>query len=82
MSTMMKFQNIPNPTHHWAVLVGDYIHELNADSSMNVVYQNYRYDAGELWFSKEIGTTRFNDEALRVAGSFDSLGYLEILLTL
>lgn len=69
LSMVTQLANTPNPTHHWAVLVGDYIHELNADTSFDVVYQNYRFDAGELWFSKEIGTTRFNDEALRLAGS-------------
>ncbi|KLO13382.1 hypothetical protein SCHPADRAFT_928563 [Schizopora paradoxa] len=63
-----KYKDVPNPTHHWAVLVGDYIHELNADTSLDVVYQNYRYNTGELWYSKEIGTTRFSDEALRIAG--------------
>lgn len=59
----------PNPTHHWAVHVGEFVHELNADSKLRVVYQNLRVSGGTfLWKTRVIGTTRFNDEAIRLAG--------------
>lgn len=28
----------PDPTQHWAVLVGDYVHELWMDESLDVIY--------------------------------------------
>ncbi|KUJ20773.1 uncharacterized protein LY89DRAFT_682454 [Mollisia scopiformis] len=58
----------PDPTQHWAVLVGDYVHELWMDEHLDVIYINERVDSGEEWRTFEVGKTRFSDEALRQAG--------------
>jgi len=58
----------PDPTHHWAVLVGDYYHELNADSSLDVVYQNGKPEAAQQWRLYDVGMTCFNDAAIKEAG--------------
>lgn len=60
----------PDPTQHWAVLVGDYVHELWMDEQLNVIYINERVDDGEEWRLFEVGKTRFSDEALREAGTY------------
>ncbi|KAH8807356.1 hypothetical protein F5884DRAFT_789057 [Xylogone sp. PMI_703] len=57
----------PDPTQHWAVLVGDYVHELWMDESLDVIYINEKLDRSE-WRTFEVGKTRFTDEALRQAG--------------
>jgi hypothetical protein len=35
--------SFPNPTYHWAVVVGDFEHELNCEPSMEIVYQNRHF---------------------------------------
>ena len=57
----------PDPTQHWAVLVGGYIHELWMDEHLDVIYINERLDRAQ-WHTFEVGKTRFTDEALRQAG--------------
>lgn len=57
----------PDPTQHWAVLVGDYSHELWMDEKLDVIYINGKINREE-WHTFEVGKTRFNDEALRQAG--------------
>ncbi|ATY60058.1 hypothetical protein A9K55_005517 [Cordyceps militaris] len=57
----------PDPTQHWAVLVGDYVHQLWMDERFHVIYINGRIDRAE-WQTFSVGQTRFNDDALRRAG--------------
>lgn len=57
----------PDPTQHWAVLVGDYCHELWMDEHLNVIYINESLKREE-WRTFEVGQTRFSDEALRQTG--------------
>ncbi|KAK3935278.1 hypothetical protein QBC46DRAFT_397831 [Diplogelasinospora grovesii] len=57
----------PDPTQHWAVLVGEYCHELWMDEHLHVIYINEKINREE-WHTFEVGKTRFNDEALRQAG--------------
>ncbi|KAK4133903.1 hypothetical protein BT67DRAFT_381537 [Trichocladium antarcticum] len=57
----------PDPSQHWAVLVGDYCHELWMDEQLDVIYVNGRV-GDETWRRFPVGETRFNDEALRRAG--------------
>jgi hypothetical protein len=57
----------PDPSQHWAILVGDYCHELWMDERLDIIYVNGRVD-GEEWRTFRVGETRFNDEALRQAG--------------
>lgn len=56
----------PDPTQHWAVLVGDYGHQLWMDENLDVIYNNEKLNREE-WHTFEVGQTRFNDEALRQA---------------
>ena len=58
----------PNPLHHWCITVGDYLHQLQAtslDAGWNY-YTNERINrlTGG-WTFFPIGTTTFNDEAIR-----------------
>jgi hypothetical protein len=62
----------PDPTQHWAVLVGDYVHELWMDEQLDIIYINEKLDRSE-WHTFEVGKTRFTDEALRQAGQYDLL---------
>ncbi|ERS97491.1 hypothetical protein HMPREF1624_05659 [Sporothrix schenckii ATCC 58251] len=62
-----KVHHYPDPTQHWAVLVGDYCHELWMDEHLDVIYINETVVAGD-WHTFEVGKTHFNDEALRQAG--------------
>ncbi|KAF7299769.1 hypothetical protein HMN09_00982800 [Mycena chlorophos] len=57
----------PDPTQHWAVLVGDYCHELWMDEHFDVIYINEKLDRSQ-WHTYPIGHTRFSDNALRQAG--------------
>lgn len=61
-----KIRSYPDPTQHWAVLVGDYCHQLWMDEKLDVIYVNERVDRAE-WHTFAVGRTRFNDEALRQA---------------
>ncbi|KAI1812994.1 hypothetical protein GGS20DRAFT_555387 [Poronia punctata] len=62
-----KINNYPDPTQHWAVLVGEYCHQLWMDENLDVIYINGKKSDSE-WTTYEIGKTRLNDEALRQAG--------------
>ncbi|KAI0974319.1 hypothetical protein F4678DRAFT_422227 [Xylaria arbuscula] len=62
-----KINNYPDPTQHWAILVGEYCHQLWMDESLDIIYINGE-QAGTEWTLYEIGKTRLNDEALRQAG--------------
>jgi len=62
-----KIHKYPDPTQHWAVLVGDYVHQLWMDEHLDVIYINEKIVRDE-WHTFEVGSTRFNDEALRQAG--------------
>ncbi|KAG5943169.1 hypothetical protein E4U53_007076 [Claviceps sorghi] len=57
----------PDPTQHWAVLVGDYAHQLWMDENFDVIYTNERIKREE-WRTFKVGETRFNDDATRRAG--------------
>lgn len=57
----------PDPSQHWAVLVGDYCHELWMDEHLDVIYINEVIKRDE-WHTYVVGKTRFTDEALRQAG--------------
>ncbi|GLA43369.1 hypothetical protein AnigIFM63309_001102 [Aspergillus niger] len=59
--------NAPDPTQHWGVLVGDYVHQLGLDKGYNY-YTNERYGNYAGWTKYHIGVTRFNDIAIRNAG--------------
>jgi hypothetical protein len=61
----------PDPTQHWAVLVGEYVHELWMDEDLDVIYINEILNRNE-WHTFEVGKTRFTDEALRQAGQYAS----------
>ncbi|ROW14170.1 hypothetical protein VPNG_04295 [Cytospora leucostoma] len=56
----------PDPTQHWAVLVGGYVHQLWMDEHLEIIYINEELDRDQ-WRTFEVGKTRFNDEALRQA---------------
>ncbi|KAL1895455.1 hypothetical protein Sste5346_005261 [Sporothrix stenoceras] len=62
-----KIHRYPDPTQHWAVLVGDYCHELWMDEHLDVIYINEKVVTDE-WHTFEVGKTHFNDEALRQTG--------------
>ncbi|KAH6959431.1 hypothetical protein DER45DRAFT_565994 [Fusarium avenaceum] len=62
-----KINKYPDPTQHWAVLVGDYAHQLWMDENFDVIYTNAKVDREE-WRTFPVGQTRFNDDALRRTG--------------
>ncbi|KAI1739422.1 hypothetical protein F4680DRAFT_422731 [Xylaria scruposa] len=62
-----KINNYPDPTQHWAILVGDYCHQLWMDENLDIIYINGRRAENE-WTTYDIGKTKLNDEALRQAG--------------
>ncbi|KAJ3499364.1 hypothetical protein NLG97_g407 [Lecanicillium saksenae] len=62
-----KINKYPDPTQHWAVLVGDYVHQLWMDENFHVIYINGKINREE-WKTFSVGQTRFNDDALRRAG--------------
>ncbi|KAL6912426.1 hypothetical protein FSST1_010186 [Fusarium sambucinum] len=62
-----KINKYPDPTQHWAVLVGDYAHQLWMDENFDVIYTNAKVNRDE-WRTFQVGETRFNDDALRRAG--------------
>ncbi|KAF4450158.1 pppde peptidase protein [Fusarium austroafricanum] len=68
-----KINKYPDPTQHWAVLVGDYAHQLwmlimlLKDENFDVIYTNAKIIREE-WQTFSVGETRFNDDALRRAG--------------
>lgn len=61
-----KIDKYPDPTQHWAVLVGDYAHELWMDEKLDVIYINEKI-ADQEWHTFEVGETTFNDQALKQA---------------
>jgi hypothetical protein len=62
-----KTNNYPDPTQHWAVLVGEYAHQLWMDEEFDIIYTNAKVDPKE-WQTFQVGETRFNDDAVRRAG--------------
>ena len=42
-----KINEYPDPTQHWAMLVGDYAHQLWMDENFDVIYTNARIKPGE-----------------------------------
>ncbi|KHN93911.1 uncharacterized protein MAM_08218 [Metarhizium album ARSEF 1941] len=62
-----KANKYPDPTQHWAVLVGEYAHQLWMDENFDVIYTNEKINRGE-WRTFRVGETRFNDDATRRAG--------------
>ncbi|KAI1368756.1 hypothetical protein F5Y08DRAFT_228223 [Xylaria arbuscula] len=62
-----KINNYPDPTQHWAVLVGEFCHQLWMDENLDIIYINGE-QAGTEWTCYEVGKTKLNDEALRQAG--------------
>ncbi|EPS39849.1 hypothetical protein H072_6413 [Dactylellina haptotyla CBS 200.50] len=62
-----KINKYPDPTQHWAVLVGDYCHELWMDEHLDIIYINEKINREE-WTTFEVGKTRFNDQALKETG--------------
>ena len=63
----------PDPTQHWAVLIGGFVHELWMDEHLDVIYINEHLDKKE-WRTFEVGKTRFTDEAIRQAGEYPPCG--------
>ncbi|KAK5994279.1 hypothetical protein PT974_04751 [Cladobotryum mycophilum] len=61
-----KINKYPDPTQHWAVLVGEYAHQLWMDENFHVIYTNQKINREE-WRTFKVGETRFNDEATRRA---------------
>ncbi|KFG77699.1 hypothetical protein MANI_023770 [Metarhizium anisopliae] len=62
-----KINKYPDPTQHWAVLVGEYAHQLWMDENFDVIYTNQKIKREE-WRTFQVGETRFNDDATRRAG--------------
>ncbi|KAJ2965551.1 hypothetical protein NQ176_g10561 [Zarea fungicola] len=62
-----KINKYPDPTQHWAVLVGDYVHQLWMDENFHIIYTNEKVKREE-WKTFTVGQTRFNDDALRRTG--------------
>ncbi|KAK4621768.1 hypothetical protein CLAFUW4_07388 [Fulvia fulva] len=58
-----KIGKYPDPTQHWAVIVGDYVHQLWMDENLDIIYINEPLKR-EDWTLYEVGKTRFNDQAL------------------
>ncbi|KZV74749.1 hypothetical protein PENSPDRAFT_681708 [Peniophora sp. CONT] len=70
-------RNYLDPTYHWAVMVGDYYHELNPKGlsggflymEIQNGYQNGRIDDGKVWTHQvQVGFTKYNDAAIVAAG--------------
>ena len=68
--SMIGLDKAPNPTFHWAVIVGDFYHELNADKRLDVIYQNGKPVFLEHWSKYVVGSTTFNDVAIKEAGRY------------
>ncbi|KND91807.1 hypothetical protein TOPH_03482 [Tolypocladium ophioglossoides CBS 100239] len=62
-----RINKYPDPTQHWAVLVGEYAHQLWMDEDFHVIYTNEKIKREE-WRTFQVGETRFNDDATRRAG--------------
>ncbi|KAF4119598.1 hypothetical protein GMORB2_4507, partial [Geosmithia morbida] len=62
-----SIKNYPDPTQHWAVLVGGYAHQLWMDENLDIIYTNQKV-VPEEWKTFAVGETRFNDDAIRRTG--------------
>ncbi|KAB5559604.1 hypothetical protein GE09DRAFT_61520 [Coniochaeta sp. 2T2.1] len=71
-----KVGGTPDPSQHWAVLVGDYCHELWMDEHLDIIYVNEKINREE-WRTFEVGQTTFNDQALQQAGEMVIFGMRE-----
>ncbi|KAJ8119331.1 hypothetical protein ONZ43_g3696 [Nemania bipapillata] len=67
-----KINNYPDPTQHWAILVGDYCHQLWMDENLDIIYTNGERAESE-WTVYEVGKTKLNDEALRQAEMLNAI---------
>lgn len=65
----VALDDAPDPTHHWAVVTGDYLHQLDAYPNWNNYYLNERFSESAGWTKYKIGVTNFNDIAVRNAGT-------------
>ncbi|KAJ4127772.1 hypothetical protein NW768_008045 [Fusarium equiseti] len=66
------FSRVPDPKHHWVVLVGDYDHQLQADGDGKQLwnyYINERFVDNQGWTKYKLGVTEFNDVAIRNAAA-------------
>ncbi|KAK4188162.1 hypothetical protein QBC35DRAFT_383276 [Podospora australis] len=69
--TLLPGEKVPDLTHHWAVRVGDWYHQLQATSlnGGDNYYDNQKYDgAAGQWDEWTVGETKFNDAAIASAG--------------
>ncbi|KAH8173884.1 DUF862-domain-containing protein [Sarocladium implicatum] len=62
-----KINKYPDPTQHWAVLVGEFAHQLWMDENFDVIYTNERVKREE-WQTFEVGQTQLNDYAIKRMG--------------
>ncbi|KAK7226885.1 hypothetical protein V2G26_014888 [Clonostachys chloroleuca] len=62
-----RINEYPDPTQHWAVLVGEYAHQLWMDENFHVIYTNAKI-VREEWKTFSVGQTGFNDDAIRRTG--------------
>lgn len=61
----------PNRLYHWALMVGDYYHQLQATSldGGRIYYQDKKSSMWDNWNWLAIGYTTMNDEAIQEAGT-------------
>ncbi|KAI9154952.1 hypothetical protein HJFPF1_07513 [Paramyrothecium foliicola] len=62
----VALDDAPDPTHHWCVVVGDYLHQLQSTSFWNGwnYYTNEEFSMSGGWTKYKLGVTNFNDAAL------------------
>jgi hypothetical protein len=71
LGVTVLLDDAPDPTHHWCVVVGDYLHQLQA-TSMNGgwnYYTNESFSVSGGWTRYKLGVTNFNDVAVMNAGT-------------
>ncbi|GJJ13625.1 hypothetical protein Clacol_007881 [Clathrus columnatus] len=58
----------PDPTYHWAVIVGSYCYEFAPDNNFGVLYRRGDISGGpHVWKFYRVGTTKYNDAAINTA---------------
>jgi hypothetical protein len=76
LSGELKKGDFPDPTQHWGVLVDNYYHELAAgrnkqNMQVQMIYRNGKKENMQgKWNIVSVGTTHFNDTAIKKAGMF------------
>lgn len=71
LGVTVLLDDAPDPTHHWCVVVGDYLHQLQA-TSMNGgwnYYTNESFSMSGGWTRYKLGVTNFNDVAVMNAAA-------------